>query len=200
MTLYKIRERFEGFSIRVGIVFGKLGLSPNAWTMSTIIPTLIALHFLLRKDFILAGAFFLAAAFFDLIDGSVARVTGRVSKLGAYLDTIVDRYVEFLIVLGLMFAQLPPVWIATEVWLLTYLFGGMMTTYAKAAAKEKGLVEKELRGGVMERAERLIVLFIGILLASTKPAYLSYVIVLLAIATNISAIQRIIAATGKSKS
>lgn len=194
MTLYKMREKFNGLSIQVGIVFGKLGLSPNAWTIGTILPTLVALYFLLFKDFLMAGLFFIIAAFFDLIDGSVARVTGRVSKFGAYLDTVMDRYVEFLIILGLFFISLPAIYLSSQAWLLIYLFGGMMTTYVKAAAKEKGLVEKELKGGILERAERLIILFIGILLANLDLLYLSYVIVALAVLANVSAVQRISAA------
>ena len=69
-----------------------------------------------------------------------------------------------------------------------------MTTYVKAAAKEKELVEKELKGGLLERAERLIILFIGILLAYFDKFYLTYIIVVLAVLTNISALQRIIIA------
>jgi phosphatidylglycerophosphate synthase len=191
MTLYKKRERFSGLSVKVGIVFSKLGLSPNQWTLVTILPTLAALWFLVKEQFLWAALFFFIAAFIDLVDGSVARVTGRVTKLGAYLDTIVDRYVEGLIVFGLLFESLHNLWLPIYAWIFIYFFGGLMTTYAKAAAKEKELVGKELRGGLMERAERLIILFIGILLAYFDPFYLTYVIVILAVLANVSALQRI---------
>jgi hypothetical protein len=69
-----------------------------------------------------------------------------------------------------------------------------MTTYAKSAAKEKGVVYQELKGGLLERAERMIILFIGILLASVQPLFLTYVIIILAVLSNISALQRIWAA------
>ncbi len=198
MTLYKKRERFSGFSVKVGIVFSKLGLSPNQWTLVTILPTLAAVWFLVKEQFLWAALFFFIAAFIDLVDGSVARVTGRVTKLGAYLDTIVDRYVEGLIVFGLLFASLPNLWLPIYAWIFIYFFGGLMTTYAKASAKEKELVGEELKGGLMERAERLIILFIGILLAYFDPFYLTYVIVILAVLSNVSALQRIwIASKGK---
>ena len=71
------------------------------------------------------------------------------------------------------------------------LFGALMTTYAKSAAKEKGLVEGEIRGGIFERAERLLVLAVGIFLAALSPVFLTYVLAFLAVVTNISALQRI---------
>jgi archaetidylinositol phosphate synthase len=191
MTLYKKRQRFEKLSVKTSIVFSRLGLSANQWTGLTLIPTFIALYFLVKADFIPASLFFILSAFFDLIDGSVARVTGTASKLGAYLDTIMDRYVEFLIVLGLLFVALPDIFLPVRVWIFLYLFGSMMTTYSKAAAKEKGLVEDELKGGALERAERLIILFIGILLASVDTVFLSYILMVLAVLTNLSALQRI---------
>jgi len=196
MTFYKRRERFTGLSVKIGMVFAKFGLSPNQWTLVTILPALVAVWFLVKDQFLWAALFFFIAAFIDLIDGSVARVTGRVTKLGAYLDTVIDRYVEGIIVFGLLFANLPalPVFglnIPVYVWIFLYFFGGMMTTYAKAAAKEKELVGKELKGGLIERAERLIILFIGILLAYFDPFYLTYIIIILAALANVSALQRI---------
>jgi phosphatidylglycerophosphate synthase len=191
MTLYKKRSKFSGFSVKIGVVFSKVGLSPNQWTLVSLIPVVIAFWFLIRESFLIAAVFFIISAFLDLVDGSVARATGRVSKLGAYLDTVVDRYVEGIIVFGLLFASLPAFYIPVYAWIFLYLFGGLMTTYVKAAAKEKGIIGDELKGGLLERAERLLILFVGILLAAVDPLFLTYVIALLAVLTNISALQRI---------
>jgi phosphatidylglycerophosphate synthase len=197
--LYNMRERFSKMSVKVGIVFSRLRLSPNQWTILTLVPTFVALYFLINQSFLFAALFFLVAAFFDIIDGSVARVTGKVTKLGAYLDTIVDRYVEGIIIIGLLFIALPTFFVPAYIWLFIYFFGAMMTTYAKAAAKEKELVEKELRGGVLERAERMILLFAGLVLAYFNTIYLVYIIVLVAVLSNISALQRIYKASRSSK-
>lgn len=199
MTLYAKRQRFEKLSNKMGIIFSKVGLSPNQWTLLTLVPTIIALYFLVKEAFLFAAVFFIVAAFVDLIDGSVARVMGKVTKLGAYLDTIIDRYVEGIILFGLLFASLPGFIIPVYGWIFLFFFGGMMTTYAKSAAKEKDLVEKELNGGLLERAERLFLLFIGILLAAYTPLFLTVVIALLAVLSNISALQRIWKATRVSK-
>ena len=194
MVLAKRRDRFANFSVKVGLAFSKLPLSANQWTLLSLVPMFFALYFLVSQQFLLAAGLFLLSAFMDLIDGSVARVTGTVSKKGAYLDTVVDRYVEGIIILGLLFAGLPDFYLPVTAWLFVYFFGAMMTTYVKAAAKEKELTEKELRGGFLERAERLLILFIGILVASLDTFYLTYTIVVLAILSNITALQRIWAA------
>lgn len=191
MTLYKKREKFQGFSVKIGIAFARLRLSPNQWTLFSLVPILIALYFLIREQFLLAALFFIISSFLDLVDGSVARVTGQVTKLGAYLDTIVDRYIEGIIIFGLLFASLPNWVFPVQAWIFLYFFGALMTTYAKAAAREKDLVEKELKGGLLERAERLIILFVGILLAYYNRLYLTWVLALLAVLANVSALQRI---------
>ncbi|MFQ5648047.1 MAG: CDP-alcohol phosphatidyltransferase family protein [Candidatus Aenigmatarchaeota archaeon] len=201
MTFYKNKEKFGSLSLKIGIAFSKLRLSPNAWTGISLIPALVAVWFLIQSEFLIAAGLFLLSAFLDMVDGAVARVTGRVTKLGAYLDTVVDRYVEAFIIFGLLFAGLPGFYgIPVYAWIFVYFFGGLMTTYVKAAAKEKDLTGgKEIKGGLLERAERLIILFIGILLAVVEPLWLTYVIVLLAVLTNISALQRMRIAVKKQK-
>jgi phosphatidylglycerophosphate synthase len=192
MTFYAKRGKFEKLSIKIGIAFSKLRLSPNTWTGISLIPVIVAVYFLFHQDFLTAAALFILSAFLDMVDGAVARVTGRVTKKGAYLDTVVDRYVEGIIIFGLLFAGLPAFHVPAYAWLFVYFFGGLMTTYVKAAAKEKDLTGgKEIKGGLMERAERLLILFIGILLAAVNPLYLTYILVLLAFLANISALQRI---------
>ncbi|RLI97737.1 MAG: CDP-alcohol phosphatidyltransferase family protein [Candidatus Aenigmatarchaeota archaeon] len=194
MALYKRRERFSWLSKGIGKSFSKLGLSPNQWTFVTLVPALAAAWLLMNQHFMAAGALLLLAAFIDMVDGAVARATCKVSKTGAYLDTIIDRYIEGIIIFALLFVpipMLPGVSVPAYAWVFLYFFGGMMTTYAKAAAKEKGLVGKELRGGILERAERLILLVIGITMASYNTLALTFMIAVLAILSNISALQRI---------
>ncbi|MDO8634202.1 MAG: CDP-alcohol phosphatidyltransferase family protein [archaeon] len=186
------REKFKSISIKVGVLFSKIPLSPNQWTLFSIVPAIIASWLIAQNQFLYAAIFFAAASFLDFVDGSVARVTGRVTKFGAYLDTVLDRYVEFLAIVGLFYAGLPTVFLPAKEWLLLYLFGSMMTTYAKAAAKEKEITQTEIKGGFFERAERLIILFIGLLLAFAQgTVFLAMAVILLAAITNLSALQRI---------
>ena len=200
MVLYEKREMFNSISVKVGILFSKFGLTPNQWTMLSLLPAIAAFYLLFQQQFLVAAAFFIVAGFLDFVDGSVARVTGRVSRFGAYLDTVVDRYIEFLVILGLFFVPAPAVIsINYNVWILVYLFGAMMTTYAKAAAREKELVEKEIKGGLLERAERISLLFMAIIAAQFSLQYLSMLIAVLAVATNLTALQRITIARKSAK-
>ncbi len=176
-----------------------MGISPNQWTLLTLFPALISLYFIINQSFLLAALFMIIATFIDVIDGAVARVTGRVTKLGAYLDTVMDRYVEGIIIIGLFFLTLPIVLLPSQFWIGLLIFGSLMTTYVKAAAKEKELIEKELKGGILERAERMLILFIGIVLAYFDTTYLVYVIIIIAVLSNISALQRIYYAMRKSR-
>jgi phosphatidylglycerophosphate synthase len=199
--LYAAREKFEKVSVKIGLAFSKIPLTPNQWTILSLIPAIASAYFLATDWFLSAAALFFAASFLDMVDGAVARVTGKVSRFGAYLDTIVDRYVEALIVFALLFVALPVpgfmlptlAFIPMQAWIFLYFFGGMMTTYAKAAAKEKEIVQEgmELKGGILERAERLLILFAGIVLAAISLEYLSIAVVVLAVFANVSALQRI---------
>ena len=192
MVIYQRRERFDYFSTRVGIIFSQLRLSPNVWTILSLFPAIVGAYFIVQQDFYIAVAFFAVAAFLDVIDGSVARVMGKVTKFGAFLDTIVDRYVEGILLLSFLLLPLPAFFVPHYVLIFLVLFGDMLTTYAKAAAKEKELiVGMELRGGIMERPERMVLFFIGILAASVNLLYLTYILVLLAVLTNLTALQRI---------
>jgi len=79
-----------------------LGLSPNAWTMLSLVPALAGIAALIEGRLAWGLVLFSLSAFIDIVDGTVARVTHQASKKGAFIDGIVDRYVELLLYLGLM--------------------------------------------------------------------------------------------------
>lgn len=191
MTLYKNRDNFAGVSEKIGAFFSKLGLTPNQWTFLSVIVVLIAGWFLINHNFFIGAVFVAISVFLDVVDGAVARHTKTASSRGAYIDTIVDRYVEAIIIFALLFITLPIFIFDASIWLFAYFFGFMMTTYAKASAKEKGLTKNEIRGGFLERSDRVILLTIGLFLASLNQTYLIYIIILLAFLSNITALQRI---------
>lgn len=195
--LYKNRSKFRSYEEKLGRTVAKLGLSPNHWTLISLILAFAAGYLIYTMEFGYAAIILIISAFLDVVDGSVARATGKASRFGAYLDTIVDRYVEFIIIFALFMIPLPAFLIPGHAWLFLYLFGAMMTTYAKSAAKEKELIKEELKGGILERAERMLLLFAGIVIAAFSTQYLVYIIALLAVLSNVSALQRIGKVMGK---
>ena len=186
------REKFKKISEKMGEAFAKLGLSPNQYTLFSLFFVLISFYFLTSKNLVLALIFFVIASVLDFIDGAVAKFLKRETKKGAYLDTISDRYVEGIILLGFLFLSLKEFFILpVEVWIFLAFFGSLMTTYAKAAAKEKGLVETVIKKGFFGRAERIILISLAMFLGIFNLSWMIYPIIILAIFSNITAIQRI---------
>jgi phosphatidylglycerophosphate synthase len=140
---------------------------------------------------------FALSGFIDMVDGSVARATGQVSLRGAYVDGVVDRYVELFTCLGLLlyvgrteFLSLP-----SEAWFVLLIFGSIMTSFVRAYADHRGLVKDpgvlKSMGGLLERLERLMLLYVGMLLGLFDPGWLLIVIAITAVLANATALQRI---------
>lgn len=182
------RYWFKGIERKIGFIFSKF--HPNFYTIISLVFALCGFLFLIKDLIVLALIFFILAAGMDFVDGSVARFRKITTKKGAYLDTVFDRYVEAIFLFGLLFLPFPVVIFPSYIWIFLILFGAMMTTYAKSAAKEKELLEGELKGGIFSRAERLIMSFIILLSLIVTPQYTIYLIILMAVLSNIAAIQR----------
>lgn len=185
------RNLFKGLENSVADIFAPLPLNPNHYTAYSLVAALAMLCFLISGDYWIALVFFLVAAALDFVDGAVARRKKMASRAGAYLDTIADRYVEAILLFGLLFVELPAVYLPAAAWIFLALLGSTMTTYAKAAAKEKELSTTELKGGLMSRAERLAGYFAIIILLSTNLFWASIILALLALLANFTAGQRI---------
>ena len=185
------REKFKELSQKTGEIFSKLGLTPNQYTLISLFFVLVSFYFLIKERLILALIFFLLAAFLDFIDGAVAKFLEKKTKKGAYLDTISDRYVEGIILLGFLFLPLADFLLPAKIWIFLAFFGSLMTTYSKAAAKEKELTQKELKKGLLGRAERIILIFLAIFLGILNLLWAIYPIIFLAIFSNLTTLQRI---------
>lgn len=195
------RHWFKDLEKIVGKIFGSLPLTPNQYTYLSGVFALIGLFFMIQENLVWAIISFLIAGGLDFVDGAVARAKNMSSKVGAYLDTVFDRYVEGIMFLGILFLPLPYFIIPGYAWVYLAIFGSIVTTYVKAAAKEKDLVNQELKGGLLSRGERLILTFIALILGIIYPDYLymTYVIALIAVLANFTAIQRFISAVSKNK-
>lgn len=195
------RHWFKDLEKIVGSLFGILPLTPNQYTYLSGVFALIGLWFMMSENLIWATVFFVIAAGLDFVDGAVARAKNMSSKVGGYLDTVFDRYVEGIIFFGMFFLVLPEVLIPGQAWVYLAIFGSVVTTYVKAAAKEKELVNQELKGGLLSRGERLILIFIALVLGIIYPDYLymTYVVAVIAVLANFTAIQRVQSAISINK-
>jgi len=185
------RKKFERVSEKVGKIFSKTGIFPNTFTFFSLIFAALSFIFIIKNNFILAATFFIIASLLDLIDGAVAKFKNVATKTGAYLDTICDRYVEAIFLFGFLFLPLPKIYLDSKFWVFLALFGSLMTTYAKAAGKEKEILKEELKKGLLERPERLFLIFLSLILGIFNFSWIIYPIIFLAVFSNLTAIQRI---------
>lgn len=183
-----IRQRAQAFLDIIAGGLGKIGLTPN---MLTIIGFLamcgigVALAF---GNFALGGLLIIAAGIFDALDGSLARLTNRVSKFGAFLDSTMDRFAEGALYFGILYAfmQRGTNWVAYLVFFT--LLGSLMVSYARARAEGIGV---EMKEGWMTRFERIALLVIGLLLTTVfGDTPILIVLGILAVFTNLTAVQR----------
>jgi archaetidylinositol phosphate synthase len=185
------KEKFRFISEKVGFLFAKLRIHPNFFTLISLFFGFLCFLGLFKNNLISAVLFFLFASILDFIDGAVARASGKATKLGAYLDTICDRYIEGMVLFGFLFLPLPEVIFPAYIWVFLCLFGSLMTTYSKAAAKEKEILQEELKKGLLERPERMILIFLAMIFGILNFSFSVYLLIIFAIFANFTAFQRI---------
>ena len=150
---------------RIGATFASTGLSANFWTgLGLAVSVLAAIAYtsnaFVNLDWtpwnfaaVIGGIFLLVSGFFDIVDGSVARITKRISNKGAFLDSVFDKIAEVIIFGGIALGQL-----ADSFWCLVALGLSLLVSYTRARAESLG---GKLKGiGIGERAERLLIIAI----------------------------------------
>jgi len=193
--LYFKRKYFDDLGKKIGLKFSKLSISPNQWSLLGLFLVLISFYFLINQNFLISGIIFIFAASIDMIDGAVARATKKASVFGAYIDTVVDRIVEFVIILGLFLNQYPDFIFPVKLWIFLLLFSSMMVTYTKSAASEKKLVKREMEGGgLLEHPDRMLLILAIILVSSFSLLYASFLIVITTFLVATTAFQRFLRA------
>jgi CDP-diacylglycerol--glycerol-3-phosphate 3-phosphatidyltransferase len=187
------RSFFREFLETVGRFFVRLGLTPNQLTVIGLLLQAVVAAVIAAGYLQLAGMMLVLFSIFDAFDGTVARLTGRVSRFGSFLDSTLDRYAEAFVLFGILVYELGQPQPGTEV-LLVYasIVGSLLVSYARAKAESLGIPCKE---GLLTRAERVLLLVIGLLLSPYSfwilPNTLTLVLWLLAVLSNFTAVQRI---------
>ncbi|MFP5252712.1 MAG: phosphatidylinositol phosphate synthase [Actinomycetes bacterium] len=190
-------NRFRAFWTKVVTPIAKLllrlGVGPDAVTLvGTLGVAFGALFFFPRGD-LLAGVLFITAfVFSDLIDGTMARMSGSSSKWGAFLDSTLDRLGDAAIFGGLAMYYVGPGEDDRLAALALYcLVMGSVTSYARARAESLGM---EAKGGIAERADRLVAILVmtGLAALFDVPVLIPVTLGLLAVASTITVVQRIL--------
>jgi len=160
------------------------GVNPNFLTFFGLLVNLWAAVMFANGRFFAAGWVMLFAGLFDMVDGRVARVQGRVTTFGAYFDSTIDRYSDLGLFIGLLwyYASIGRGRYAVLVGIA--MAGSVMVSYSRARAES---LTPSGKAGFWERPERIVLMIIGALADRMAP-----VLWLLAIGTNITVVHRIV--------
>jgi len=160
-------------------VFIKLGLTPNAVTsIGFILNVGVAVIFIIgaeegnRGDLTYigwAGGLILFAGLFDMLDGQVARLGNMKSTFGALYDSVLDRYSELIMFLGICYYLVAHHYFLSSIFAFIALMGSMMVSYVRARAEGLGI---ECKGGLMQRPERVITIGLCAILCGVTSLYI----------------------------
>src|SRR5512135_2897247 len=143
----------------------KISFHPNTLTVIGFLITVIASLVLLRS-LALGGILVIVGGLFDVLDGVVARVNGKKSKFGAFLDSVLDRFSDAFILLAVgwnLFTRGSPTGLALS---LFTLIGAFLISYTRARAEGLG---ENCNKGLMERPERIVLLSLGAVTGTIMP-------------------------------
>ena len=189
--LNKFRKSLQPILEKIGFLFSSTGLSPNTLSLIgfiiTIISSIIFGFNTLQIDPIInfsaiGSLVLLAGGFFDVIDGSVAKITKRTSRKGSFLDSTLDKISETIIFLGIAIGGF-----ANPILCLLAVSSSLLVSYIRSRAETFGI---DLSGvGFGERAERILILAVMGLLSF--PHSLEYGVIIVIGISMITIIQRI---------
>ncbi|MES2061975.1 MAG: CDP-alcohol phosphatidyltransferase family protein [Bacteroidota bacterium] len=214
LGIYKIIDPFVKLLIKVG-------LTPNAVTsIGFVLNVGVAAIFIIgaedgnRGDFSYvgwAGALILFAGLFDMLDGQVARLGNMKSVFGALYDSVLDRYSELIMFLGICYYLVAHHYFLSSIFAFIALIGSMMVSYVRARAEGLGVDSK---GGLMQRPERVITIGVCAIACGVASSYIggdyklyipgikwhvfetmsifTFPITILAVLTNLTAFKRLV--------
>jgi CDP-diacylglycerol--glycerol-3-phosphate 3-phosphatidyltransferase len=164
-------------------LINRTGISPNLLTMIGFVLTVGVAYVLATGHLQIGGVLLAVAGLFDALDGTLARLAGKRSRFGAFLDSIVDRFSEAVIFMGLLVHYTQHGGRQESFLVYATLVGSLMVSYARARAESIGV---ECKRGILTRFERAVVMVIGLILDQMLIA-----LWILAVLSNFTALQRI---------
>ena len=163
----QLRDRVRGALEPVALIFGRIGLTPNALTLVGFGIALLAAGAAASQQWLTAGVLVIFGATFDLFDGALARATNRTSRLGAFMDSTFDRLGEMVVYVGIiggaLFVRLGELALVA----VAAMAAAFMVSYARAKSESLGFSPGSgmANVGLAPREVRTVVLAIGLLLA-----------------------------------
>lgn len=196
MLKAKIGDRLDPYLYNTSRLIQRMGLKPNALTLIGLSLNGLAAWALAVGEWLQGASLIILAGFFDIMDGAVARNCGETSTFGSFLDSVLDRYSDLSLLIGLLIFYAQQKIVLYQVLLGLSLMGTALIPYARARAE---LLMPQCNVGILERPERILLIFFG----AAIPQIMEIIIWILAILTNFTVVQRVLYAyrymSGKEK-
>ncbi|GAB4194342.1 MAG: CDP-alcohol phosphatidyltransferase family protein [Roseiflexaceae bacterium] len=186
--LTRFRDSYEQTTLPLGRICLRLGLSPDTLTIISLAIGGLSAFLASRSAFMWSVVTILLMGAADALDGATARAGKLAGHAGTVLDHVVDRYAEFLILLGIMLSGA-----ASPGWTMFALFGMIMASYVRARAEATGLVAS-CSVGFAGRQEKFALLIAGMLIQQWWPDLhvLQAAVIAVGVLSHITAVQRLL--------
>ena len=189
----KKRQLYEEYSLFLGRMCLKLGLTPNFITGISFVCAIVSGIFFWKGEMLWGVFWMLMTSITDMLDGSTARAGNLHTVFGGILDHVADRYGEFFILAGITLSGA-----VHPGWGLFALFGMLIASYTRATAESLGKLEN-CAVGIMGRLEKFILIMAGSIVEHFLPVgtwprggWLEFALIIVALTSFITAIQRLI--------
>lgn len=167
------RARIRHLLTPVAVGLGRLGLSPNALTVIGFLIAVVAAVAAGAQAWLAAGILVVVGGVFDLFDGALARATGTVSRLGAFLDSTFDRWGEAVVYVGIVWGTLDMGLWRPIVLAAAAMGAAFMVSYTRAKAESLGFTQGTgmANVGLAPREVRIVILTVGLIAAGLLPGF-----------------------------
>jgi len=192
-VLTKLKERVQRLMVSEARIAHMIGLTPNLVSLIGVVAALISAYLYWSAQFnnsllIVAALLLLVSGFFDALDGVLARAYSETTPFGGFLDSLLDRYSDAIVLVGIIMG-----WSLDEsqLWFLVgfaALIGSLLVSYSRARAEAAGVKMETV--GLAERAERIIIVVVASFLNLLWADALQWSLLLLAVLTNLTVLQR----------
>jgi CDP-diacylglycerol---glycerol-3-phosphate 3-phosphatidyltransferase len=160
-----LRDRVRGIATPVALAMGRVGLTPNGLTLIGFAGTCVAAILAGVQAWLPAGILVLVFGVFDMFDGTLARATGTASRLGAFMDSVFDRWGEGIVYVGIVAGCVAAGFNEGAILAAAAMTSAFMVSYARAKSEGLGFTEGSGMAavGLAPREIRLVILTLGLI-------------------------------------
>ncbi|MEM9242664.1 MAG: CDP-alcohol phosphatidyltransferase family protein [Pseudomonadota bacterium] len=190
-------KTWRNFSLFVGKIFAKLPFSPDFYSWMTIPVAVIGFIFIANGKLLWGCFFFFLSGVLDIIDGSCARVRGKMTHRGAFLDGILDRFVDFIYVGSFFWLPMQFPVLSINLWIYMAGFGVMMPSFIVAYANHRQAVidpEEKKIWRILNRGEIYFLILLIIVSAHWSSVLAGWLLIILVVLSGINILQSFILA------